>query len=475
MFINTIIDEINIKTLPEIIIEYLRKNGEKKFINLRSFYSILLENISEDVKDSYLNRILKYLSSTTPSLINIFEDLNQDIYDKELKLFVKKLVTTINKYDNNKDLYEQINSKINFIFYNEEEYLKIKESNNIKDYETFIYLVLKHTFQTYQLNLPSIVSKRLFEEAMTTEYDSERKTRMIKASADLNNIEASMLYANQILLDDPDTAIDYMLKAKSLPYVLWAIGFSIEKQRFNKESIYKIKKELEPLFIEDEFINKISSKNKHLILAVNLYYYIYLKYSFSKAINSIGKLLITKQIQYNNSEKETIEQAKLYLNKAIKLGNVNAITNLSVYYLRHPDDKEYEDILINKLLRTSAELGDLVGNYYYGKLLIDQGKDGSKYLIYASKQNHERAQFELGKYYELHNNYNKSIEYYKNAITNGHTDSIISLSKLYLFLSNKDNKNTYKLYAKELLDNNIDKLNDEQKILAKQLYEDINL
>ena len=216
-------------------------------------------------------------------------------------------------------------------------------------------------------------------------------------------------------------------------------------------------------------------KTSHLIRIQDLYYYIYLKYSFSKAINSIGKLLITKQIQYNNSEKETIEQAKIYLNKAIKLGNVKAITNLSVYYLRHPDDKEYEDILINKLLRTSAELGDLVGNYYYGKLLIDQGKDGSKYLIYASKQNHERAQFELGKYYELHNNYNKSIEYYKNAITNGHTDSIISLSKLYLFLSNKDNKNTYKLYAKELLDNNIDKLNEEQKKLANRLYEDIDL
>lgn len=475
MYRKTIIDEINIKNLPEMITDYLRKNGEKKYINLRSFYTILLDNISNDVKDSYLNRILKYLSNTTPSLINIFEDFNQGIYDKELKVYVKDLVQTINKYENNGDLYEQINSKINFIYYDVEDYLKIKESNNIKDYETFIFLVLKHTFQTYQLNLPSIVSKRLFEEAMTTEYDSERKTRMIKASADLNNIEASMLYANQILLDDPDTAIDYMLKAKSLPYVLWSIGFSIEKQRFSKESIYKIKKELEPLFEKDEFIEKLSSDNKHLLLAVNLYYHIYLKYGFSKAINSIGKLLITRQIKYNNSEKESIEQAKIYLNKAIKLGNVNAITNLSVYYLRHPEDKEYEDLLINKLLRTSAELGDVVGNYYYGILLTQQGKDGSKYFHYSSELNHERAHYELGKYYELHNDYNKSIEYYKKSITCGYTDAIISLSKLYIFLSNKNNKNTYKLYAKELLDNNIDKLNEEQKKLANRLYEDIDL
>ena len=31
MYINTIIDEINLKNFPEIIIEYFRKNGEKRF------------------------------------------------------------------------------------------------------------------------------------------------------------------------------------------------------------------------------------------------------------------------------------------------------------------------------------------------------------------------------------------------------------------------------------------------------------
>ena len=87
MFINTIVDEINLKNMPEIIIEFFRNNGEKKFNNLRNFYDNLLKFVSEDIRDSYLNRILKYLSSSSPILINIIEDFKLDVYDKELQNF----------------------------------------------------------------------------------------------------------------------------------------------------------------------------------------------------------------------------------------------------------------------------------------------------------------------------------------------------------------------------------------------------
>ena len=175
MFINTIVDEINLKNMPEVIIDFFRKNGEKKFNNLRNFYDNLLKYVSEDIRDSYLNRILKYLSSSNPILINIIEDFKLDVYDKELKDFSNYLVDEINKYDDYKDLYESLNRKVNYIFYDKEDYLNIKESHNVEDYKTFIFLLLKHTFYTYQINIPGIVSTRLYEEAITMIYDSETR------------------------------------------------------------------------------------------------------------------------------------------------------------------------------------------------------------------------------------------------------------------------------------------------------------
>ena len=69
-----LIDKLNIKELPEEITLFLRQNNQKDCCNLRGFYSRLLEEISFDVKESYLNRILKYLSSDTASRINIIDD-----------------------------------------------------------------------------------------------------------------------------------------------------------------------------------------------------------------------------------------------------------------------------------------------------------------------------------------------------------------------------------------------------------------
>ena len=474
MFINTIVDEINLKNMPEVIIEFFRKNGEKKFNNLRNFYDNLLKYVSEDIRDSYLNRILKYLSSSSSILINIIDDFKLDVYDKELQDFSKYLVNEINKYDGYKYLYESLNRKVNYIFYEKEEYLNIKESHNVEDYKTFIFLLLKHTFYTYQINIPGIVSTRLYEEAITMIYDSETRKRMMKASADLGNTDASVLHACHILKNHNLEGIDYLLKAKSKPYALWTIGFLIETNKLNKETISKVEAELSDLFTEDDFINRIRSDKKNIILAIKIYYYIYKKYYFSKSINSIGKLLINQSITYNESINETVLLGKQYLNEAIRLGNVNAITNLSIYYINHPEDSEYDDKLITKLLETSANLGDTLGNYYYGKHLCKKGeKQGIEYLLYSSNLSHAASSFEIAKVYEANNDYQNALEYYKKAIYLGHFDSTINLCKLYILLSTLYDKKSYLIFAKEILDDNYNNVSIDKKEECDILYKDI--
>lgn len=480
-----LVDKINIKDLPEIIVSFLRKHSSKKYNNLRFFYSKLLGDISEDIKDSNLNRILKYLSSDSPSTINIIDDFNDGIYDNELNFFCDKLSDYIRTFNDYENLYEDLNQLIIYIFFNKDEYLVLKKLHNEKKYNVFLFNLLKHAFSSYKYNIPGIVAKRFYNEALTLIYDSEHRKRLMKASADLGNSEACMQYASMIY-KDIDLSIKYYAKTKSMESALWEIGFALEHDWLKKETKLFLLKEIGDYFIEDDFTNNISVNineiknidSDSILMAVKIYNYIIKKYNFSKAINSIGKLLVFNKIIYCNSRQESIKIAKQYLKKAIKLGNLNAMTNLSIYFANHPEDNEYDYEMTKRLFKFSADLGDIEACYYYGKILIKEEKDNLalKYLTYAEERNNKFACFELGKYYELKQDFQKSIMYYKRAISLYYYDSAYYLALLYFQMDiiNKDYEVEYKKLAKRCLEDYFDRLSENIKEQAQDLLQKLN-
>lgn len=481
MNIETIIDKINIKDLPDIITSYLHEYSVKELSNLRGYYSRLLEFINNDVKDSYLNRILKYLSSSTSSVINIIEDFNDNIYDKELLNFSKYLVGIINQTKDYQILYEQLNRNVNFIFFeNNKEYCEVKTFHNNKEYDMFLFSLIKHSFKTYQINLPGIMGSRLLDEALASNYDTEHRKRVIRASAELGNEIAINLYASYIYKDDKNAAVRLLLKNKSKASELWQIAFELERNTVSKETINIVKKELKNIIEENAFTDKITVTKKGqkeayditLLFAFKIYYYIANKFNFAKAYNSLGKLMILDMLSYNNDRKKTIDLAKDYLKKAIRMGDINSATNLSMYYYNHKDDNEFDYLTMKRLFEVSAALGDIEASCFYGKIMIEEGNfnEGLINLKYASDRKDGTACLELGKYYELTSEYDSAIEYYKKAIINHNYDASYYLSLLYLKLNSV--KSNYKIpdddvfYYLELYK---DKLNDELKIKAEKL------
>lgn len=481
MNIGAIIDKINIKDLPDMITSYLHEYSVKELSNLRGYYSRLLEFINDDVKDSYLNRILKYLSSNTSSVINIIEDFNENIYDKELLEFSNYLVTIINKTQNYENLYENLNRNVNFIFFeNNKEYCEVKSFHNNKEYNMFLFSLIKHSFKTYQINLPGIMGNRLLDEALTAYYDTEYRKRIIQASAELGNEIAINLHAAHIYKQDKDAAVKVLLKNKHKASELWQIAFELEFNTLSKETFNLIKKELKNVIEENEFIDKITVTKKGqekayditLLYAFKIYYYIANKFNFTKAYNSLGKLMIFDMVSYDNDRKKTIDLAKNYLKIAIRMGNINSATNLSIYYYNNKDDNEFDYLTMKRLFEVSATLGDIEANCFYGKLLIEEGnfKDGVTNLKYAAERKDGIACVELGKYYELTSEYDLAIEYYKKAIIYHKYDAAYYLSLLYL----KQNSITLN---EKIPDDNIfyylklykDKLSDDIKIKAEKL------
>ena len=442
MDVNVFIDKINIKNLPEIITDYLRKNSVKEYNNLRSFYSRLLDSISDSAKDSYLNRILKYLSASSPAVINLLDDFNEGIYDKELLDFSRDLVEVINETDDYLLLYETLNRNVNILFYEtEKEFCDVKTRNNNSEYDMFIFLLLKHAFSTYKINIPGIMAKRLLEEGLTLSFNTEHRKRVIEASAILGNELANKLHAAHIYSEDRDKAVEFLLKNKNSAGELWQIAFELESNSLSKHTVQHIQEELKEILQDNDFTNRIKiteyGKEKYydltLSLAIKIYYYITCNFGFSKAYNSLGKLMIFNSIIYDNDRKETIELAKSFLNRAIRMGNLNSITNLSIYYYNNKDDEEYDFLTMKRFLEQAACLGDTYANCYYGKILFDEGnyKEGVKYLTFAADRNYGLACFELGKYYELQSDYETSLFYYKKAIINRNFDAAYNISLLF--------------------------------------------
>jgi len=306
----------------------------------------------------------------------------------------------------------------------------------------FLFSIIKHSFATYQINLPGIMGKRLLEEALTTYYDCDYRKRIIQASAELGNALAINLHAAHIYKSDKEKSILLLLKNKNNAGELWQIAYELEYNQLSEETYFAIKNELKNIITDNEFINKISITekgmnklyDKTLLYAFKMYYYIAEKFNFSKALNSLGKLMILDYVIYDNDRNKTIEIAKNYLNKAIRMGNINAATYLSMYYYENKDDNGYDMLTMKRLLESAAILGDIEASYYYGKILIEEGnfEDGEFYLKYAAKKNFGLANFELAKYYDLKNEYELAIENYKNAIRRNIYNASYDLTILYL-------------------------------------------
>ena len=282
-------DRINIKEFSETVSDYLHNNGQKKICNVRKYYSTLLGCINEDIKESYLNRILKYLSSSIPQSIAIIDDFNDGIYDNNLMKFANILSSELQKTEDFIIFIKELDEKIVVPYLSIEEYKELKEFLNNKDYDNYIFILIKHTFKTYKISLPNISSKRMLEEALTIYFDTDFQKKLVNESAKLGNHQAIILFGN-LNYSNPQISLDYYFKAKKNKIALWEIAYMLETANLSQDVINQIEKEVDFCFTNDSFINNIEVNKKlknaySLKLAFQLYYYICTNYEYSKAFN----------------------------------------------------------------------------------------------------------------------------------------------------------------------------------------------
>ncbi|MBR5227940.1 MAG: sel1 repeat family protein [Clostridia bacterium] len=480
-----LLDTINIKTFPELIIKQLRKNNvNTKIKNLRAFYTFLLSKINEDVKNSYLNRILKYLSFSESSEILILEDIKNGIYEETVTKAFKEISDEIDKYDDNLLFYNRLRDSCKFIYFNNNE---IYELTKEFDYHhKFLYLLFVHACDNYKINTPNILAERILRESYCLNIGNESKRVLLKASADLGNNLACLLYGI-VIYDDFNERFKYYLKGKGMTECIWEMAFIIEHYEINEEQFKIILKEYKEIIYEGEqFLKKditileetTDFEKKCLITALKMYLYLANIRNYSKAYCSVGKFFLADKVAIvddkNKINKLVSEEIALeYTKKAIKLSNIPAMQNLASYYY---NNKEPNDINIKQLLQIGANAKDMLSNVYLSKVLLEENKtnEAEKYLKYISKGDNGEAQYELAKIYENKSKINEAIMYYEKAIQNQYYKAAINLGKIYFNkymdeIATVNNKNGYLLLAINLIEKYIMEYDDETRKEAEFL------
>lgn len=208
------------------------------------------------------------------------------------------------------------------------------------------------------------------------------------------------------------------------------------------------------------------------LVCYKTYWVIVHKDKFTKALNSLGKLLLSKKVgicvyQHNhifNMEEESIEEAKEFLYQAMALGNTNALVNLANYYFSLYKKNLLEDNGKEKMLQFLFTAADdfsepkacsLLGDYYFiNNNLSFAGNYYKKSFSHTDRNGY--SFYMLGRIADLNLNKSVAIDYYNKAVSQGYYDAAYYSAIIWfndsLIENDKSNSSYLRLRAKDYVD-----------------------
>lgn len=490
-----------IKPVKDFDENYMYKYGTDVSKFLKKYLSsdnprnnVMLDEISEAVSDICNSIRNNDLNRTQSSLIDSCIDLAKNLSAAESQEIISTLFNYCNFINFSEDEFELLES-----YY-------LDKNNSVTNNGTILAILYSHAIKNYKINLPKFYANRLFYEAMTLTYASDMQKFMFKEAADIcrnmsqssiASCESACNYANLMYSKDPELACDYFLTAASkLPSAWWEIGFLIETGKLSEKTVLFLDRKISNDFAEElskiqvlksnDIVNRaipLAFRSKsfsdiieenNLITCFKLYYAVSQKYYFSKAYNSVGKLLINNIVYVIDvdtgdfSESENYNLATDFLYKAMAMGNINAMVNMGEHlyqeYRREPNLPTHKYQRMCNLLSLAAdtfsepEACRILGDLYYSK------NDFSlSYSYYEKAVNRDSILpnggycfFMLGEINYKMTKFHNAISMYQKAIGRGYYAAALSCSKtwyrIYLNLQT-ENSPTAISYARLALDN----------------------
>ena len=434
-------DDLNLRDFILLITDHIKLNGRagEEPRTLVKFIELLLSGTVTDPKkqDSLIKEFQKAFSGNLPlskmeSLLQIFYD---ETYKDKIYENVCGISQTLFNVSNSDAFFRQTLKKISLRFFSQAEHTNLVALVDGKRYGEFLYQLILHGANT-PYNVPCYFADRIYDEALTYDYDSPMRYALMREAADNGNKRAALEYGNFLAKHGPyDTAFDYLMLALPIPVAIWNVAFLLEThwvgasqlnqfrqtfktdEKLSSEEFADSRPELDAVICSET--NPL--KYDELTYAYKTYFYLAQK-GFFKAYNSLGKLLAQKRIiiKPDCTEFTADTLAKKYYQKAIQGGNIMAMCSEGSRLLKEevasntyaPDSTEERYLL--ELLQVSAET-DVAHSYY----------NLGKYYEYAAEKapSPPKSRDEICQIYE----HALAIDIDKSSI---HGDLLIRLGKL---------------------------------------------
>lgn len=441
-------DDLNLRDSILLITDYIKLNGRagEEPRTLVKFIELLLSGTVTDIKklDSLIKEFQKAFSGNLPlgkleSLLQIFNDEDcKDVLYQNLNAIAE----TLYRVSASDEFFRLTLKKVSLRFFTQAEQMSLDTLVDGKRYGEFLYQLILHGAKT-PYNVPCFFADRIYDEALTYDYDNPMRYALMREAADNGNKRAALEYGNFLAKHGPyDTAFDYLMLALPIPAAIWNVAFLLERHWVgaNQLNQFRLTFKIDEKLASEEFADSrpeleavICSetnplKYDELTYAYKTYFYLAQK-GFFKAYNSLGKLLTLKKIIINPGCTDFSADAliKKYYQKAIQGGNIIAMCSESSRLLKAeinsntyaPDSAEEQYLL--ELLQVSSEI-DVVRSYY----------NLGKYYEYAA----EKAPFPPKSRDEICKIYRRALELDIDK-SNIHGDLLIRLGRLSQNLEEK--------------------------------------
>lgn len=494
--LNQSYDKINLIELQIFFYEFYKTNGNglvsNKFFLKWGFLHNYLENFTEGANKAEITPIIraydKIMSRNHQSSKIVEESFGNECYKKQVEekktnskaiIYREQFKINVMGEQGKGGIYKVIfeegfsSENLDILFsellqrccvphFSESDLISFENLYNQKNYAQLLHDIMFHAFSNAWRNLPYMYTERLYQESLTLRVTNPLKDQFLKLAADLGHRKAALEYGMRNYEPNLEEGIIYFLKACPQEAAYWTIAFQLEKkwQKIDDTLFEKIKSdkeiqkaisEVKELRSKDEKNNEFyialvsvsgsKKKRERLNLAIKIYLYLCTKLHFTKAFNSIGKLLILGEIRVEDEKRtvhesrnvdyypESRKQAFRFLNYAISIGNPHAMVNMARYWLDRRtawiDDEIKEEAEANQekaenWMRMMAEMREVVACEYYAHLLAEKGrgKEALKYYEYAIDQNSKSALLPAAKiceslgYYEKASKYNALQKFY---------------------------------------------------------------
>ena len=508
-------DTLNLRDLIETITEHIRVNGtaESHPRTILGFLNTLLSgvNLVGGSVESWISTLQKILSGNISytKAATLAEQICSGMLDDNLIANLSKITKALT-LSQEESFYQQLMQRVSLRFFSPSEKEELQYELDGKHYPRFLLILLKHSFSRLQ-NIPCFFAERIYEEALTYDYDSKLRFAFMREAALNGNKNAALEYGNYLAKSGPyEEAFEYLLLAVPLQPAIWNLAFLIEKRWIGSEQAKRCRLELK---IEDklssgkEFVDVADEldgltclledhvRADELLYVYKVYFYL-ARRGFCKAYNSMAKLLLNRVVCFagEGGEEKGKSLSHEYLQAAIAGNNVTAMSNEGNRLLIERtssnlfEPSSAEEKYMVELLSIGSDMEFMHSCYYLGNYYEYAMAHGSTGITRNDiKKVYERAAtldldgsgmsgnlyLRLGK---LSDKPEEQINFFQKALAAGLSDAAFLLALCY-YNSEPDQEPHHLIIASKILEDNLDYMTPEtreksatlQKAILRQL------